>query len=65
MWSDAVQAIILMAGALLCLLLLVAGLPDGAVAGWDYAVAHDKFSLGSFGASLGESTFWVVWPTGS
>ena len=60
MWSDAVQAIILMAGALLCLLLLVAGLPDGAVAGWDYAVAHDKFSLGSFGASLGESTFWVV-----
>ena len=59
MWSDAVQAIILMAGALLCLLILVAGLPDGAVAGWDHAVAHDKFSLGSFGASLGESTFWV------
>lgn len=60
MWSDAVQAIILMAGALLCLVLLVARLPGGAAGGWDYALAHDKFSLGSFGASLGESTFWVV-----
>jgi len=60
MWSDAVQAIILMAGALLCLVLLVADLPGGLAAGWDLAVADDKFSLGSFGTSLGESTFWVV-----
>jgi SSS family solute:Na+ symporter len=60
MWSDAVQALILMAGALLCLVLLVMGLPGGPAAGWDAAVAADKFSLGSFGASLGESTFWVV-----
>ncbi|MGA0848817.1 MAG: sodium:solute symporter [Chthoniobacterales bacterium] len=60
MWSDAVQALILMAGALLCLVLLVAGLPGGVGAGVDYAAAQDKFSLGSFGASLGESTFWVV-----
>ena len=60
MWSDAVQAIILMAGAVLCLVLLVADLPGGLAAGCDLAVANDKFSLGSFGASLGESTFWVV-----
>jgi len=60
MWSDAVQAIILMVGALLCLVLMLAHLPGGVAAGWDFAVAHDKFSLGSFGASLGESTFWVV-----
>jgi SSS family solute:Na+ symporter len=60
MWSDAVQALILMAGALLCLVLLAMGLPGGLAAGWDAAVAADKFSLGSFGASLGESTFWVV-----
>jgi len=60
MWSDAVQAIILMAGALLCLVLLFARLPGGWSGGLDYAVSHDKFSLGSFGASLGESTFWVV-----
>ncbi len=60
MWSDAVQALILMAGALLCLVLLVMGLPGGAASGWDAAVAADKFSLGSFGASLGEPTFWVV-----
>jgi SSS family solute:Na+ symporter len=60
MWSDAVQALILMAGALLCLVLLAVGLPGGVAAGIDYAAAQDKFSLGSFGASLGESTFWVV-----
>lgn len=60
MWSDAVQAVILMAGALLCLALLVSGLPGGAEAGWRFAVEHGKFSLGSFGTSLGESTFWVV-----
>ena len=60
MWSDAVQAIILMAGALLCLVLMLWHLPGGVAAGWDYAVVHDKFSPGSFGASLGESTFWVV-----
>lgn len=60
MWSDAVQAVILMAGALLCLALLLAGLPGGFAAGVDYATAQEKFSLGSFGASLGESTFWVV-----
>jgi SSS family solute:Na+ symporter len=60
MWSDAVQAIILMAGALLCFILLFAGLPGGWSGGLDYAVSHDKFSLGSFGPSLGESTFWVV-----
>jgi SSS family solute:Na+ symporter len=59
-WSDAVQALILMAGALLCLVLLMAGLPGGVAAGINYAAAHDKFSLGSFGASFGESTFWVV-----
>jgi SSS family solute:Na+ symporter len=35
-------------------------LPGGVAAGWDLAVAQDKFSLGSYGASLGESTFWVV-----
>jgi SSS family solute:Na+ symporter len=52
--------LILMVGALLCLVLLIMGLPGGASAGWDAAVAADKFSLGSFGASLGESTFWVV-----
>jgi SSS family solute:Na+ symporter len=60
MWSDAVQAVVLMAGALLCLVLLAASLPGGVVTGVNNAIAQDKFSLGSFGASLGEPTFWVV-----
>ncbi len=60
LWSDAVQAVILVAGALLCLVLLVGDLPGGPATGWEMAVAQEKFSLGSFGASLTESTFWVV-----
>ncbi len=60
MWSDAVQALILIAGALLCLGLMWSGLPGGMGEGWALATAADKFSLGSFGSSLGESTFWVV-----
>lgn len=60
MWSDAVQAAVLMAGAVLCLVLLVAGLPGGAGEGWAVAQEAGKFSLGSFGASLAEPTFWVV-----
>jgi SSS family solute:Na+ symporter len=60
MWSDAIQALILMAGALFCLVLLLTGLPEGAAQGFQLAVAQDKFSLGSIGGSLADSTFWVV-----
>lgn len=60
MWSDAIQALILMAGALLCLVLLLTGLPEGAVQGFRLAMEQDKFSLGCFGGSLADSTFWVV-----
>lgn len=60
MWSDAIQALILMAGAVWCLGLLLAGLPEGVGQGFDMAVAAEKFSLGSFGGSLADATFWVV-----
>ena len=60
MWSDAIQAIVLMGGALLCLVLMIIGLPGGAGQAVTLAIEHNKLSLGSFGASLGEATFWVV-----
>lgn len=60
MWSDAIQALILMAGAVWCLGLLLTGLPGGVAQGFDMAVAAEKFSLGSFGGSLADATFWVV-----
>ena len=59
-WTDAVQTIILVAGAVTCVVLLVMGLPDGPGQLFRLADAHDKFSLGSFGASLAAPTFWVV-----
>ncbi|MCB1103376.1 MAG: sodium:solute symporter [Opitutaceae bacterium] len=59
-WTDAIQTIVLMAGALACALIMVFSLPGGWGQLVELANAGDKFSLGSFGGSLTESTFWVV-----
>ncbi|HEX2100630.1 MAG TPA: sodium:solute symporter [Candidatus Synoicihabitans sp.] len=59
-WTDAVQTVILIVGAVSCAALMVTSLPQGLGQLTDLATAHDKFSLGSFGASLAEPTFWVV-----
>ena len=59
-WTDAFQAIILMAGAILCALLMLFNMPQGPGQLFQIAAEQHKFSLGSFGGSLAESTFWVV-----
>ncbi len=59
-WTDAIQAIILIAGAIVCALVLTFSMPEGPRQLFDIASGAGKFSLGSFGASLSESTFWVV-----
>lgn len=59
-WTDAIQGIILIAGALLCAGILTFSMPEGPGQVFEIAAVSDKFSLGSFGASLSESTFWVV-----
>ena len=59
-WTDAFQAIILMSGAVLCSLLTLFNMPDGPQQLFQIAAENQKFSLGSFNASLTESTFWVV-----
>ncbi len=59
-WTDMIQTVILVAGALACAVLLVAGLPEGPGQLFRLAAEHDKFSLGSFGLGVGEATFWVV-----
>jgi len=58
-WTEAIQGIILIGGALLCLLLLLFEMPEGPMQTFRIAWEDNKFSLGSFGASLSESTFWV------
>ena len=59
-WSDAMQALVLMAGALVCLGLMLWGMPGGPTQALSLAAEQGKFSLGSFSAGIGEPTFWVV-----
>ena len=61
-WADAIQGIILIGGALLCLAILLFSMPEGPLQAFRLAAdapAGNKFSLGSLGGSLTESTFWV------
>jgi solute:Na+ symporter, SSS family len=59
-WTDAVQGIVLIVGALTCAIVLTFSMPEGPGQVFEIAAASNKFSLGSFGSSLSESTFWVV-----
>lgn len=59
-WTDAIQGIILIAGALICAAYLLVAMPEGAGQLFEIAAANDKFSLGSFSLDLSQPTFWVV-----
>src|SRR5690606_5404946 len=59
-WTDAIQGIVLVVGAVVCAAVLTFSMPEGPAQIFEIATANNKFSLGSFGASLSESTFWVV-----
>jgi SSS family solute:Na+ symporter len=52
--------VILVVGAVAVAVVLLVDMPGGPAAIVEVGSAHGKFSLGSFGASLAESTFWVV-----
>jgi SSS family solute:Na+ symporter len=59
-WTDAIQGIILIGGALVCAIVLLFSMPEGPSQLFTIAIQHHKFSLGSFGSSISESTFWVI-----
>src|SRR5690606_22822317 len=59
-WTDAIQGIVLVGGAIACLSVLIFSVPGGPAEVFEIASAHDKFSLGSFDLNLTESTFWVI-----
>ncbi|MBW8323560.1 MAG: sodium:solute symporter [Prolixibacteraceae bacterium] len=59
-WTDAIQGIILIFGAIVCAVILTFSMPEGPMQVFEIAAANNKFSLGSFGASLSDSTFWVI-----
>ncbi|TWT34665.1 sodium:solute symporter [Blastopirellula retiformator] len=59
-WTDVVQAIVLLGGGLLCFLYIAWELPGGMTQVLEVGVAEGKFSLGSFEWNLSERTFWTV-----
>ena len=59
-WTDAIQGIILITGALVSAIYILLKMPEGPGQMFSIASDYNKFSLGSFGLDLSESTFWVV-----
>lgn len=59
-WTDAIQTVVLCVGALFALGYLIVDAPGGIGRIVEVAAEENKFSLGSFGTSVSEPTFWVV-----
>ena len=60
-WADAIQAIVLLAGALLAVGMILFGMPEGPGQVIKIAVEADKFSLGNTELwTVSKSTVWVV-----
>ena len=59
-WTEAVQGIVLIGGALACLFTLLFSMPEGPLQTWNIAISDAKLSLGSFDITdWSTSTFWV------
>ncbi len=59
-WTDAIQGIILIIGAVICTVYILFNMPEGPGQVFEIARDHAKFSLGSFELDFASSTFWVV-----
>lgn len=59
-WTDVVQSIVFIVGALSCVGVLLAGMPKGPGQLFEIAIDHRKFDLGSMALNLSEPTLWVV-----
>jgi solute:Na+ symporter, SSS family len=59
-WTDAIQGIVLIGGALACILVLFFKMPGGVNEIVRIGIENHKFSLGSFSTSVSQSTFWVM-----
>ncbi len=59
-WTDAIQGIILIGGALITAIYILFNMPEGPAQLFSIAAKNNKFSLGGFSSSLSEPTFWVV-----
>lgn len=63
-WSEFIQAVVLVGGALIAMILLIHG-TDGGVSGvWNLAMENDKFHLFDFDWSWVEPVFWITFVGG-
>ena len=63
-WTDAIQAVVLIAGAILCVIMIPLKMPEGPSQILRIAADNSKFSLGSVSPTLTESTVWVIFVYG-
>lgn len=59
-WTDAIQVIILLGGAIFAVIYISSSLPGGFGETVDIAMANNKFNLGSTNFNLKDSTMWTV-----
>jgi SSS family solute:Na+ symporter len=59
-WTDAVQGILLILGALTCFILIIWEMPGGFPQIYEIAQEQNKLSLGSFSLDWSQNTFWVI-----
>ncbi len=59
-WTDAIQGIILIVGAVACAIVLTVKIPGGLGQLIEVGSEYNKFSMGSLSSSLTEKTFWVL-----
>jgi SSS family solute:Na+ symporter len=59
-WIGVVQSVVLLAGPLICIVVLLWLIPGGLAGVMQIATDSHKFSLGSLSLSLHEPTFWIV-----
>lgn len=59
-WTDAIQGILLILGAVLCAILLTCNIPGGLPQLVDVGMQYHKFNLGSFSSGITAPTFWVL-----
>ena len=60
-WTDVVQSVVLVGGAILCAVIMIMEIPGGTGELFQIAGEHDKFSLGTF--SLAPETFTAPSPS--
>jgi len=59
-WTDVVQSIVLMGGAMVIFVMLLIGIPGGPEEAFSIAAESGKLSLGSWDLNFTSSTVWVV-----